>query len=549
MSLRVRILALFFLVAVVTAAGAGGLSWYEARHQVTQTVLAGQRQISDIVGALRGYGYDHGNWDGVAGQVRRLSARTGQRIRLVDDSGAVLADSDLLAGHAARGTFGTPSLIDARPTLPSTRSLPDQDDAAGYAYKRLEAFRFGYRYASCLTRAGSTVTVRQGSGAPDLPLFEGNPTLMECANIDAQPIPGADTTAFATCLSGRTRQMTGTVDACLRHAFAERVAGFTAPPLQLWVGAENQIPTGLPALPIAAAAVAVALLVASVALVLSGRVLRPVRQLTEAAGWVADAATPSHIPVRGSDELAALARTFNRMADALADSRDRQRRQIADVAHELRSPLANLRGYLEALADGVMTPTPELFISLHEETMLQKRLIDDLHDLALAEAGALTYHRLPLDLAELAETCMLAHRPAAAMAGIALRTEFAGPAIVDADPDRLRQVVANLLTNAIRATSSGGSVTLTVAEVEESLEFAVSDTGQGIAADDLPHVFDRLWRADPARTRGGSGLGLTIARQIVTDHNGTLTATSALGKGSTFIMILPISTGQATRRS
>jgi signal transduction histidine kinase len=538
MSLRLRILALFLLVAVVTAAGAGGLTWYEARRQVTQTVLAGQRQTAEIAGALRGYGYAHGTWDGVAGHVRQLSARTGQRIRLVDDSGTVLADSDQLAGHAARATSGAPSLIDARPTLPSTRSLLDQGDAEGWAFKRLEAFRMGYRFASCLTSAGSTVTVRE-SGPEGIPLFDGDPDPVQCALTGSATDPHADWAQLGACVSGTSQHVTSAVDSCLRHAFAVRVATFAAPPLQLWVGAENQTAAGLSALPVLAAAAAVALLAASVALLLSGRVLRPVRQLTDAAGQVIDTAAPSHVPVRGSDELAALARTFNRMADALADSRDRQRRQIADVAHELRTPLANLRGYLEALSDGVVTASPELLASLHEETLLQQRLVDDLHDLALAEAGTLTYHRVPLDLSELVETCALAHRPAARSAGTALSTGPAGPAIVSGDPDRLRQVVANLLTNALRATPAGGSVTLSVTQTGGAVRLAVADTGHGIAAADLPHIFDRLWRADPARVRGGSGLGLAIAQQIVRDHAGTLTATSTPGRGSVFTVTLP----------
>jgi two-component system sensor histidine kinase BaeS len=263
--------------------------------------------------------------------------------------------------------------------------------------------------------------------------------------------------------------------------------------------------------------------------------------------------------VVGADELGQLARSFNTMADSLAESAARQRRQIADVAHELRTPLANLRGYLEALSDGVLTPDPALFSSLHEEALLQQRLVDDLHELALAEAGALSYHRTPTDLRELAAACRQAHAAAADAAGVTLTgpeplggtrtgpeplggTEPAAGErgdTADVDPDRLRQVVGNLLSNAVRATPAGGRVTIRVGRDGDTARIEVDDTGSGIDQADLPYVFDRFWRADPARTRGGSGLGLAVARQIVTDHGGTLTATSSPGAGSTFRVTLP----------
>jgi len=230
------------------------------------------------------------------------------------------------------------------------------------------------------------------------------------------------------------------------------------------------------------------------------------------------------------------------MADSLQRGEERQRRLVADVAHELRTPLANLRGYLEALKDGVIPPGAEVFASLHEEAMLQQRIVDDLQELALAEAGALAYHRTRTDLTELLETCRTAHRTAADTAGVALRVLANGPVVVPADPDRLRQVIGNLLSNALRATPSGGSVTLSASGPTDGwATVAVQDTGAGIAVTDLPHVFDRFWRADPARgrTTGGSGLGLAIARQIVTDHGGHITADSHPGSGTTLTITLP----------
>jgi signal transduction histidine kinase len=546
MSLRLRVLGLFLLVAVVTAAGTGVLTFYQAGRQVSHTVRVGQQQVARIAGALREYGQVHGTWYGVDGQVRRLSKDTGQRIRLTDQSGRVIADSDLLAGRAARPTAGTPSLVDARPTLPSMLGLPDAGTAVRSAEKRLGVYRFGYAYAACLTRAGIPVTVRHAdSGAGSFPeyLVGGRDLLVSmCDRSTPETAYDRDIARLDGCVpdGGGARKVTRAVDACLRTRFAQQAAGFAPTSLELYVGARNQEPASLPVLPVLGAAGAVALLAAAVALVLSRRVLRPVRQLTAAAGRVAaDGTVAERVPVLGSDELATLARSFNRMADSLDVARDRQRRQIADVAHELRTPLANLRGYLEALADGVIAPTPELFDSLHEEALLQQRLVDDLHELALAEAGALTYHRVRTDVAELVEACAVAHRPAAVAAGVRLTAAMAGPAYATVDPDRLRQVVANLVTNALRATPSGGRVVLAVRVAAGRVAVDVTDTGHGIAADELSRVFDRFWRADSARTRGGSGLGLAVARQLVADHGGTLTATSTPGAGSTFTITLP----------
>ncbi|MDW6062344.1 histidine kinase dimerization/phospho-acceptor domain-containing protein [Streptomyces sp. FXJ1.4098] len=189
------------------------------------------------------------------------------------------------------------------------------------------------------------------------------------------------------------------------------------------------------------------------------------------------------------------------MAASLQDSEERQRRLVGDVAHELRTPLANLRGYLEALRDGVVDPEPELLDSLHEEVLLQQRIVDDLQDLALAEAGALSYHRDHIDLGELLETCRTAHRAQAERARVALTVETPGgdPVYAHADADRLRQAIGNLVSNAVRATGPGGTVRLSLARRGAGAVVQVGDTGHGIPAEHLPHVFDRFWRADAAR--------------------------------------------------
>jgi two-component system, OmpR family, sensor histidine kinase BaeS len=232
------------------------------------------------------------------------------------------------------------------------------------------------------------------------------------------------------------------------------------------------------------------------------------------------------------------------MARAVQDSEERQRRLIADVAHEMRTPLSNLRGYLEGLSDGVIEPDRELFASLHEETMLQGRILDDLQVLALAEVGDLRYSKTPIDLADLASSNVTAHRAVAAEAGIELTLDAPEPVWLEADPDRLRQVLGNLLTNAIRYTDRDGRVTVVVRAGTGEAVLEVRDTGVGITAGDLPHVFDRFWRADPARQRatGGTGLGLTIAHRIVTDHGGRIEVASQPHLGTTFTLRFPLTT-------
>jgi two-component system sensor histidine kinase BaeS len=189
----------------------------------------------------------------------------------------------------------------------------------------------------------------------------------------------------------------------------------------------------------------------------------------------------------------------------------------------------------------VIEPSTELFASLHEETLLQRRILDDLQVLALAEAGELGYDPIPLDLSDLTETAATAHRVVAGNAGIEVIVDAPEPVEVCVDPDRMRQVLGNLMSNAIRYTDAGGRVELRVCRSGPDAILTVRDTGVGMNADEVSRVFDRLWRADPARQRatGGSGLGLTIVRRIVADQGGEVTATSEPGLGTTFKVRLP----------
>ncbi|MFD3529960.1 sensor histidine kinase [Streptomyces sp. NPDC058664] len=550
MSFRLRVFALVLLVAVAATAATAWLTLRQVTGQLRESAAADRQSVARITGELRTYGETHGTWDGVSGTVRTLSEETGQRIRVAVGSQGQIADSDTLLGRDPRpGGTAPPLLVDPRPRLEIPASF-DPGSMRKVTAAMIAVYDSGVTYAACLTRAGHTIDVLPGKFG--IPVFQdggkapgGLPGSAPCAQPDASRMRPADTAAADACRAPRAAEAT----ACLRRVFTERTAAVGPQPLTVRLGAVDDAgqtlavgPTVLVATGVAAAALACALL-------LSRAVLRPVRALTAASRGLGEGDLGRRVPASGRDEIGELGRSFNRMAGSLQDSEERQRRLVGDIAHELRTPLANLRGYLEALQDGVVEADAELFDSLHEEVLLQQRIVDDLQDLALAEAGALTYHRRTLDARELAEACRTAHSARGAAAGVALEVVGAGPGTVRlyGDPDRLRQALGNLVGNAIRHTAPGGRVRLEVTEADEMVRIAVGDTGSGIPAADLPRLFDRFWRADAARGRatGGSGLGLSIARQIVADHQGAVEVTSEVGVGSVFTVVLPAPRGGA----
>ncbi|WP_418957535.1 sensor histidine kinase [Streptomyces tritici] len=534
MSFRVRVLGLLMLVALTATAATAWLTLRQADRQVREAVAAGQEDVSRITGELRAYGFGHGTWDGFAPAVEALSRDTGQRIRVATETGAPLADSDSLTGRAPRPLGSQPPiLVDPRPDLTFPEGLVP-GAARKLTVTAISRYRAAMTDAACLTRAGATVTVRTdrlgmpGVDTPDRPAHCREPRAADARQFRS------DDAAARVC---DTVQPFGP---CLQRVFDERTAAVAPPRLQVRLGYQDESPPALAAGPTVAVAVGVALAAILGALLLSRAVLQPVRAMTHAAQALGEGDLERRVPVSGRDEIARLGRAFNRMADSLQAGEERQRRLTGDIAHELRTPLANLRGYLEALRDGVVDPTPELLDSLHEEALLQQRIVDDLQDLALAEAGALTYHRGELDLRELLEAAGTAHRPQAEAAGVTLEVRAPYPVYVTGDADRLRQAVGNLVGNALRATAPGSRVTLSLAPRGELAVVEVRDTGKGIPAEHLPHLFDRFWRADASRGRatGGSGLGLSIARQIVTDHQGTIDVASTVGVGTTFTIVL-----------
>jgi signal transduction histidine kinase len=290
------------------------------------------------------------------------------------------------------------------------------------------------------------------------------------------------------------------------------------------------------------AVIAAGLAAVLLTLSLSRRIIGPVEALTAVARKMERGDLIQRVEVQSRDEIGELAHAFNAMADGLARLEQLRRNMVTDVAHELRTPLSNIRGYLEALQDGLTEPTPALIDSLYEEAMLLSRLVDDLQELALAEAGKLQLVRQPITLAEIVEQVVNIFQPQMTAKGLTVKADLPTDLPpVDADPDRVGQILRNLLTNAITYTPSGGKITVTARSTGSEVEVSVQDTGVGIAPEHLPYVFERFYRADKSRARatGGAGLGLAIVRQLVEAHGGRVWAESTPGVGSVFGFTLP----------
>ena len=274
------------------------------------------------------------------------------------------------------------------------------------------------------------------------------------------------------------------------------------------------------------------------------QITSPLRALSQSAQAVADGDLRQRVVIQSNDEIGRVARSFNRMAESLAQADIQRRNLIADIAHELRTPLTVIQGNLEALMDGVYDLTPENVAAIHKQSVVLSRLVADLRDLALAEAGQLQLELKTVVVEDLITQVSEGLEVQAREKGVTLKHEVAGnlPKI-QADEQRITQVLYNLMSNALRHTTTGGTITTTAELRNERVLVSVRDTGTGIAPEDLPHVFERFYRADRSRTRatGGSGLGLTISKQIIEAHGGQIWAQSWLGAGSTFAFSLPLS--------
>ncbi|WP_333772243.1 sensor histidine kinase [Streptomyces sp. IBSBF 3136] len=590
--LLVRLLSVSALIAVCSVAATAWLA-------VTTTTSAlkeeqGQDLAADnsILARLSGYAATHADWADVRRTVRDLAASTGRRIALTTADRTVVADS------APRGTPLPPrpaATVDPLRTDTYTETgaqLSGIDPRAVGPYRvtaaeRVKLDALAAERRRCYERFGVESTVqRTPSGRPVLSSPEGTDTSYaaeQCADGRLNtPTPterrALDALSELTrpCLRHAGLDIEGpvflTVDpggrdpvgggyplykyaragtrlaqaaqGCVQSARRTQLEPYVAPVAELFLGIGDQNPSRFDMSPankakvVGAAGLVLAVTVAVTALV-ALRLSRPLRALTEAAQQPPELHV--RVPVATRDEIGILAEAFNDLTERRERLEAQRKAMVSDIAHELRSPLTNIRGWLEVVRDGVVDPDPELLASLHEEALVLQRIIDDLQDLAAADAGTLRVHREPLRAADLLDQVAAAHRMAARTAGVALRTDADATAWLDADPVRMRQVLGNLVSNALRHTPADGSVTLAARPDGQEVVLTVADTGTGIAPEDLPHVFDRFWRAEKSRSRrtGGSGLGLPIVRHLVAAHGGTARATSEPGTGAVFTLRLP----------
>lgn len=295
---------------------------------------------------------------------------------------------------------------------------------------------------------------------------------------------------------------------------------------------------------LALAALAATLTGLVVSILLIREILRPLRELAASSRRIADGHYDERVEVPFSDELAMVATNFNEMADSLQQTEAQRIAMIGNVAHELRTPLTGLRGYLEGLLDGLFPSNQETFAHMYHEVRRLQRLVDDIQALSRVEAGQIRLDLQSFDLVPVINQVLSQIRPQAQAQNLSIDVECATDSLmVYADRDRTAQVLMNLLGNALRYTGDGGDIAVCVEAGGRTASVAVRDTGIGIQAADLKHIFDRFYRADPSRTRssGGSGIGLTIARHLAWAMGGDLAAQSdGPDQGSTFTLTLPL---------
>lgn len=287
------------------------------------------------------------------------------------------------------------------------------------------------------------------------------------------------------------------------------------------------------------------LLAVGVAMILtffvSHRILSRVESLSRVSRLAAHRDFSGRAEVTSRDEVGELARTFNSMVEELSRTEELRRNLVADVAHELRTPVTNIRGYVEGISDGVIKPDNTTLDSIHSETLLLARLIEDLQDLALAESGQMQLRFQPCNLANLVRSASSSMQPSALAKQVGLTVTESSEIFIDADPQRISQVLRNLLVNALMHTPAEGQIQIKANQQNGNAMVSIKDTGSGIPLDDLGHIFDRFYRVDKSRSRstGGVGLGLTITKRLVEAHQGTIEAFSSEGQGTEVVVTLP----------
>ncbi|WP_329348575.1 sensor histidine kinase [Streptomyces sp. NBC_01261] len=578
-SLLVRLLATSVMIAVCSVAAT---AWLAART-TSSAIQQEQGQLlssdTDIYDTLVGYAAAHPNWNGVAPTLRRLAERTGRRITLTTQSRRTVATSSTTPAAAAALPTRASAVVDPLHTDPAL--LPDAganriDPRAVGPYRLTAVERASlsgraHKLLACLggPGAGAALVVGPG-GRPSIKIANsalgGVSGDRDCGLAElAVPVPSERepldqlTSMVDDCLRRRHLEPVKfgidfvvlyggpPAQTCLDTARRDQLTPYVAPAALLFVAT----PTGSTTAPafhftsanttrIAGVAGLVLLVTVAVTVVVGTRLVRPLRALADAARRPVE--EHQRVPVTTNDEIGYLAAAFNDLTQRRERMEGQRKAMVSDVAHELRTPLSTIRSWLEAVQDGIATSDQALVDSLLEEALLLQHIVDDLQDLAEADAGQLRIHPEPLLVRDLLDHVTTAHLGRAETAGVTLTTRADGDPELSGDSVRLRQVIGNLVSNAIRHTPPGGTVTLRAHSAVDHVTIEVADTGTGIPAEDLPRVFDRFWRAEKSRSRrtGGSGLGLAIVRRLTEAHGGTVTASSTVGAGTVFTVRLPV---------
>ncbi|MFC8846757.1 MULTISPECIES: sensor histidine kinase [unclassified Micromonospora] len=613
-SLLVRLLALSVVISVLSISATAWLAVRDTTRALQQErgrALADDARIYD---ALLGHAATHRDWTGVLPLVRSLAAATERRVVLTDRNRTPIAASS--EGTLPQRASATVDPLDVDTNLAGTVGRGGIDARATGPYQlpgteRAALRKMAERARDCLrgpVEVATPVPMIAAEGL--LPAYADAEIVVDPSGRPRVESRGATVTGDTRCareldaLAGPTpteRRALGQLDdlvntclvrqripavrtdldgqwtptgvgpitteqrddvyGCVSEARRTQIADHVAPPVLLFVtDPGTPVPVGAfdltPAnrLRIFGVAGLVLLVAVGVTVLVGVRLVRPLHALTAAAGRMRNGDTTARVRVSGRDEIARLGNAFNEMAEQRCQVEQLRRDMVGDIAHEMRTPVTNIRGWLEAAEDGVVELNVDLVSSLLDEALLLQHVIDDLQDLAAADAGELKLHRRQTEVPELLQEVADAFAPAAESAGVALVVN-AAPGTLSADPFRLRQAIGNLVTNAIRHTPANGQVTLSARHHAAYAEIVVADTGPGIPEEQRDLVFERFWRAEKSRNRrtGGSGLGLAIVRKIAESHggtaevSGTADVSGTAGTGAVFTLRIPAASGQADR--
>jgi len=444
--------------------------------------------------------------------------------------GLRLAAAFVTVAVVAVGVYAVLTIISTRAELADLMLEVHREDAAAAAGAAAQAYEAAGTWedadltgaVAVASRGQATLAVRDAGGAViSAPAEEAAQMLEQMHGVEIVDIPRGDPVVAPVVVDG--------------EKVGSLVLRFPASHLP---APEAQVRSALFRTALVGAAVAV-LVAIGIALFVAGRVSRPLVALTDAAAEM-EAGRRGVLVGLGDapGELGVLSTAFDRMSESVEREDALRRRLVRDVAHEVRTPLTILRGMTEGLVDGVVEPDAETLRSLHDEVLRLTGLVGDLETLAAADAAALRLELRPVDLAEVAGAAVALARGAAADAELELETALERAA-AQGDPERLRQVVVNLLSNALRHTPSGGTITIRTSVEDEHALLEVLDTGPGIAPEDLPHVFERFYRGAGAEASSGSGIGLAVAAELVEAHGGTITAGNRPEGGAAFTVRVP----------